>query len=78
VNTSLTVRGGSPEDVMSLPTDGWVSAGDCFYDYGHRELTWHTHCNNLHTRWSRCRHSITITGPPDRGPPSAWVDVGRS
>lgn len=74
---------GSYADVTSLRGADGLGTGWLFCDHGHRELTWDTHCNSLHTRWILRNHGITLAGPPiadlvDEVPPQAIRDAMRA
>ena len=67
---------GSYADVTSLRGVAGLGTPWLFCDHGHRELSWDTHCNTLHTRWILKHHGITVDGPPvtdllDDVPPDA-------
>ena len=74
---------GSYADVTSLRGVDGLGAQWLFCDHGHRELTWDTHCNSLHTRWILRNHGITLAGPSiadlvDEVPPQAMRDAMRA
>jgi len=73
---------GSYADTTSLRGVDGLGVRWLFCAHGHRELTWDTHCNSLHTRWILRHHAITIAGPPittlvDEIPPPAMRDAMR-
>jgi hypothetical protein len=73
---------GSYADVPSLRSVDGLGVPWLYCDRGHRELSWDTHCNSLHTRWILRYHGITIAGPQiadqvDKVPPEAIRDAMR-
>jgi hypothetical protein len=73
---------GSYADITSLRGLDGLGVRWLFCDHGHRELTWDTHCNSLHTRWILRNHGITLAGPSiveivDEVPPQAMRDAMR-
>ncbi|WP_063806822.1 aminoglycoside adenylyltransferase domain-containing protein [Streptomyces regalis] len=74
---------GSYADTTSLRGAPGLGVRWLFCDHGHRELTWDTHCNSLHTRWILRNHGITVAGPPisglvDEVPPQPMREAMRT
>lgn len=74
---------GSYADVVSLRSSDGLGTPWLFSNHGSRDLTWDTHCNNLHTRWILHHHGITLAGPPitelvDAPDPEAMRDAMRA
>ena len=61
---------GSYADTTSLRGTDGLGTPWLFCDHGHRELTWDTHCNTLHTRWILRNRGI-IASLVDEVPPDA-------
>jgi hypothetical protein len=55
---------GSYTDVASLRSSSGLGTPWLYCDHGHRELTWDTHCNSLHTRWILKNRGVVLDGPP--------------
>ncbi len=55
---------GSYADITSLRGVDGLGVPWLYNDHGHRELSWDTHCNSLHTRWILKNRGITMAGPP--------------
>lgn len=55
---------GSYADVVSLRSSSGLGTPWLFCDHGHRELTWDTHCNSLHSRWILRNRGVVLAGRP--------------